>query len=171
MDLNTQTITVLPDYALQILYIKSSLHRSTLHNSCWELTWTAEFSLPLLFSLTQLLTRRLQFTRSGLLQLWTSHGCLPPRTNWKWTSVSPINPGSDTRKNHVKWSLSALLCDVTAEHGGHVTLSDCCTIQVFTAVAQCGSARRIHHFVYCCIIAGTCFEVTVLVWSKYATIH
>jgi hypothetical protein len=32
------------------------------------------------------------------------------------------------------------------------------------------SAQRKHHFVYCCVIAGTCFEVTVLAWSKYATI-
>jgi hypothetical protein len=36
--LNTQTTTVSPDYALQILHIKSSLHRSIFHNSHRELT-------------------------------------------------------------------------------------------------------------------------------------
>jgi hypothetical protein len=32
------------------------------------------------------------------------------------------------------------------------------------------SARRKHHFVYCCIIAETCLDVTVLTRRKYATI-
>jgi hypothetical protein len=74
-DLNTETVTVSSDYALQILHIKSSLHRSTLHNSRREPTWTAEFHCRY-YSLSlnwQLLTRSLQFTRSGLLQLRTSH--------------------------------------------------------------------------------------------------
>jgi hypothetical protein len=31
--------------------------------------------------------------------------------------------------------------------------------------------RRKHRFVYCCVIAGTCFDVTVLAWRKYATIY
>jgi hypothetical protein len=30
--------------------------------------------------------------------------------------------------------------------------------------------RRKHCFVYCCIVAGTCFEVTVLAWRKYTTL-
>jgi hypothetical protein len=33
-----------------------------------------------------------------------------------------------------------------------------------------GTARRKHRFVYYCVIAGACFDVTVLVWRKYATI-
>jgi hypothetical protein len=35
-----------------------------------------------------------------------------------------------------------------------------------------GSAQhgRKHRFVYYCVIAGACFDVTVLVWRKYATI-
>jgi hypothetical protein len=33
-----------------------------------------------------------------------------------------------------------------------------------------GSARRKHRFIYCCVIAGTCFEATALAWTKYATI-
>jgi hypothetical protein len=37
-------------------------------------------------------------------------------------------------------------------------------------MAELGSARRKNHFVYCCVIAGTCFKVTVLAWRKYATI-
>jgi hypothetical protein len=36
--------------------------------------------------------------------------------------------------------------------------------------AELGSARRKHLFVYCCIIVGTCFKVTVLACSKYATV-
>jgi hypothetical protein len=36
--------------------------------------------------------------------------------------------------------------------------------------ARRGSTRRKHHLVYCCVIAGTYFEVAVLAWSKYATI-
>jgi uncharacterized protein YqiB (DUF1249 family) len=32
------------------------------------------------------------------------------------------------------------------------------------------TTRRKHRFVYCYVIAGTCFDVTVLEWSKYATI-
>jgi hypothetical protein len=40
---------------------------------------------------------------------------------------------------------------------------------------QLGSAllsteQRKHCFVYCCVIAGACFDVTVLVWRKYATL-
>jgi hypothetical protein len=65
-----------------------------------------------------------------------------------------------------------------------VTLLHSFVIQVFIAVAwqqtragderlvmaRLGSARRKHRLVYCCVIAGTCFEVTVLAWRKYATI-
>jgi hypothetical protein len=35
--------------------------------------------------------------------------------------------------------------------------------------ARLGSARRKHRFVYCCVIAGACFDVTVLAWRKYAS--
>jgi hypothetical protein len=35
---------------------------------------------------------------------------------------------------------------------------------------ELGSARRKHCFVYCCVIARTCFEVTVLARRKYAII-
>jgi hypothetical protein len=34
-----------------------------------------------------------------------------------------------------------------------------------------GTARRKHRFVYCCVIAGTYFEVTALAWRKYATLY
>jgi hypothetical protein len=33
------------------------------------------------------------------------------------------------------------------------------------------SARRKHRFVYYCVITGACFDVTVLVWRKYATLY
>jgi hypothetical protein len=32
------------------------------------------------------------------------------------------------------------------------------------------SARRKYRFVYCCVIVGTCFDVTVLARRKYATL-
>jgi hypothetical protein len=51
---------------------------------------------------------------------------------------------------------------------GHVTLPHSCVIQVFAT--HHGSARRKQHFVYCCVIAGACFDVTVVAWRKYATI-
>jgi hypothetical protein len=34
-----------------------------------------------------------------------------------------------------------------------------------------GLAQRKHCFVYCCIIVGACFDVTVLAWRKYTTIY
>jgi hypothetical protein len=37
-------------------------------------------------------------------------------------------------------------------------------------LSRLGSARRKHRFVYCCVIVGACFDVTVLAWRKYATI-
>jgi hypothetical protein len=37
-------------------------------------------------------------------------------------------------------------------------------------MAEIVSGGRKHHFVHCCMIAGTCFEVTVLAWPKYATV-
>jgi hypothetical protein len=37
--------------------------------------------------------------------------------------------------------------------------------------AELGSARKKHRFIYCCVIAGTCFEVVVLERLKYATIY
>jgi hypothetical protein len=36
--------------------------------------------------------------------------------------------------------------------------------------ARFESSRRKHCFIYCYIIAGACFDVTVLSWRKYATI-
>jgi hypothetical protein len=37
--------------------------------------------------------------------------------------------------------------------------------------AELCSARRKHRFVYCCVIAGTCFNVTILPWRTYFTIY
>jgi hypothetical protein len=98
----------------------------------------------------------------------------------KRASVSPINPWSDTRETLLPTVLQLL------RHcwRSHVTLPHSCVIQVFIAVAwqqtrQCdarhgtanlSSARRKHHFIYCRVIAGTCFKVTVLTWHKYTTL-
>jgi hypothetical protein len=38
-------------------------------------------------------------------------------------------------------------------------------------MAELGLAWRKHRFVYCCVIVGTCFNVTVLAWHKYATLY
>jgi hypothetical protein len=64
-----------------------------------------------------------------------------------------------------------------------VTLPHSCVIQVFIAVAWwqrfgsprlgsalLGTAPRKHCFVYYCVIAAACFDVTILTWRKYATI-
>jgi hypothetical protein len=104
----------------------------------------------------------------------------------KRASVSPINPWSDTREMFLPTVLQLL------RHcwRGHVTLPLSCVIQVFIAVAwqqtrqgdarwcvthhstaDLGSVQRKHRFVYCCIIMGACFDVTVLAWRKYATIY
>jgi hypothetical protein len=37
--------------------------------------------------------------------------------------------------------------------------------------ARLGSARIKHRFVYYCVILGACFDVTVLAWRKYSTLH
>jgi hypothetical protein len=66
-----------------------------------------------------------------------------------------------------------------------MTPPHCWVFQVFVAVtwqqrrrgnarlvtAVLSSARRKHRLVYCCVIAGTYFDITVLAWRKYATIH
>jgi hypothetical protein len=121
-----------------------------------------------------------------LLQLRTFHGCLPPWSTRERASVSPINLWSDTRETLLPTVLQLL------RHcwRGHVYPPHSCVIQVFIGVdwqqmrrgeamrdssrhgrAQLDSAQRKHRFVYCCVIAGTCFDVTVIAWRKYATLH
>jgi uncharacterized protein YqiB (DUF1249 family) len=41
---------------------------------------------------------------------------------------------------------------------------------VYSCMSRLSSARRNHRFVYRCVIAGACFDVTVLAWHKYATL-
>jgi hypothetical protein len=96
----------------------------------------------------------------------------------KHASISAINPWSDTRE-----TLQLLRHCWNSWHHcwrGHVTLPHSCVIQEFIAVvwqqmrwgdARLSSAWRKHCFVYCCIIVGACFDVTVLAWHKYATIY
>jgi hypothetical protein len=107
-------------------------------------------------------------------------------------SVSPINPWSDTRETLLPTVLQLLRhCWNAWPHcwRGHVNSPHSCVIQVLIAVAwkqtrrgdvrrcatrhgtaEFGSAQRKHRFVYCCVIAGTCFDVPILTWRKYATI-
>jgi hypothetical protein len=126
-----------------------------------------------------------QLLKRSLLQLRTSRGFLPPRTTRKRASVSPINPWSDPRETLLPTVLLLLRhCWKAWRHcwRGHVTSPHSCVVQVFIVAvwqqarrgatrhgtAELGSARRKHRFAYCCVIAGTCFDVTVLAWSKYA---
>jgi hypothetical protein len=44
--------------------------------------------------------------------------------------------------------------------------SDLFTARLGSAIL--GTEQRKHCFVYYCVIAGVCFDVTVLVWRKYA---
>jgi hypothetical protein len=113
----------------------------------------------------------------------------------KRASVSSINPWCDTLETLLPTVLQLLRhCWNAWRHcwHGHLTPPHSCVIQVFIAVAwhkrgeamesnarrcstrhstaELGSARRKYHFVYCCVIAGTCFDVTVLAWRKYGTI-
>jgi hypothetical protein len=37
--------------------------------------------------------------------------------------------------------------------------------------SRLNSARRKHRFVNCSVIAGACFDVTVLAWRKYTTLY
>jgi hypothetical protein len=99
-------------------------------------------------------------------------------------TVSLVKPWSDTRETLLPTVLQLL------RHcwRGHVIPPHSCVIQVFIATnearrcdatrcatrhgsARLGSAQRKHRFVYCCVIAGTCFDVTVLAWRKYATLY
>jgi hypothetical protein len=128
------------------------------------------------------------YSQLSLLQLRTSRGFLPPRNACKRASVSPINPWSDTRETLRPTVLQLLRhCWHAWRHCwlGHVTPPHSCVIQVFIAVAwqqtrwgdarlvttRQSSARRKHRFIHCCVIAGTCFDVTVLAWRKYTTIQ
>jgi hypothetical protein len=99
------------------------------------------------------------------------------RTTRKRTSVSPVNPCTDTRENRALLLLRHCW-------RGHVTPPHSCvmgTSEARPCDASCdpsrhdrprlGTVRRKHRFVYCCVIAGTCFEVTALAWRKYATIY
>jgi phosphate/sulfate permease len=139
-DLITQTITVSLDYALQVLHIKS-FHRSTLHNSLQELTWTVKFSLPLLFSLAQLTTAH---TKSSIHTFRSSSTTnLSPRTHCEQASVSPINSRSDTWKNAV---FCTIMCWFAA---AQMCLSQCC---VTTSEAQLSMEKT--PLSICCIISG-----------------
>jgi hypothetical protein len=104
------------------------------------------------------------------------------RTTCKWAAVSPINPWSDMQKNRPL----ILLC-----HCGTRRSRDPSPLLRYPSVYSCclatnearwcdssrhsrpglSSARRRHRFVYCCTIMGTCFDVTVLSWRKYATMY
>jgi hypothetical protein len=107
-----------------------------------------------------------------------------PRTTYKRASVSPINLDLTRGKTELFYCcVTAEMRDVTAEHEEVTwslpTLASSKCLQLSLSnrrgatrhyTAELGSARRKHRFVYCCVIARTCFEVTVLALRKYATI-
>jgi hypothetical protein len=112
---------------------------------------------------------------------------LPPRTDCKRAAVPPTNPPDRTRGRTQLPTVLRLLSDVTAEPRKSRDPSPLlrnpsvytCRLATRTCLpqrcvakfaARLSTARRKHLFVYCCVIAGTCCEVAVLAWSKYATI-
>jgi hypothetical protein len=54
----------------------------------------------------------------------------------------------------------------------HASVYSCClaTNEARRCATRHGTSRRKHRFVYCCVISGACFDVTVLAWRKYATL-
>jgi hypothetical protein len=56
-----------------------------------------------------------------------------------------------------------------ARHGS-ARLGSALLGSVLLGSALLGTGRRKHGFVFCCVIAGALFDVTVLAWRKYATI-
>jgi hypothetical protein len=102
---------------------------------------------------------------------------------------TPINPGSYMRENAlIVASLPTRSRDPSLLLL-HPSVHSCCLAtkkarrgeamrryeglvhsSVLFGSARLSSARRKHRFVYCCIIAGVCFDVTILAWRIYATI-
>jgi hypothetical protein len=81
-------------------------------------------------------------------------------------------------ENSLLWSL--LTRDVTWPFPflRHPSVYSCCLAtnearqcDVISGSTRPCSAWRKHNFVYCCVIVGACFDVTVLAWRKYATIY
>jgi hypothetical protein len=154
-------MTVSLNHTLQILHIKSSLHRCTLVTN----TFLHNSQRNAVSSPTEN-SSRLSPVENSL------------RTPRKRASVSPIKPWYDTRKNK-----ALLLLRYCGTRGDHVTSPHSCIFQAFTVspsnergvtlqdTAELGSARRKNSFVYCCVIEGTCFHVTVFAWRKYTTIY
>jgi hypothetical protein len=99
-----------------------------------------------------------------------------------------MNPRSDTRKTTAFSTVASLRCgcatsllNLRRSRDPSLLLRDpsvysCLATsearqgEVRLGTAELGSAQRKHHFIYCCVITGMCFEVTVLAWSKYATL-
>jgi hypothetical protein len=120
---------------LNHIYIQATQRSRLLHTFQFTVAHALRFSIfPLVVSWHWLSTQKLslqnpeshtpiithkqstQLIRSGLLQLQTSRGCLSPRSNCKRSSVSPINPRSNTQKPTVLLTLHP--------HPSHVFTAD-----------------------------------------------
>jgi hypothetical protein len=130
-------------------------------------------------------TLSLQFTLSSLLQLRTFRGSLLPRTTENWLITPPANSykpliwHARKRFNCHCWSVTSLLTRSRDPSSllRHASVYSCCLAtndarrcEAMSDSSRLDSARRKHRFVYCCVNAGACFDVTVLAWRKYATI-
>jgi hypothetical protein len=130
--------------------------------------WTPSVNWKLSLPTTRLDLLQLRTFRGCFPLRTTSRGCLLPRTNWELTSVSPINPWSDTRKTTVLLLLHH--CGNSWHHCwcSHLTPPHSCVIQVFIAAAwqwgtclprHCVSSVAGWHgpedttFLCCCVIA------------------
>jgi hypothetical protein len=134
--------------------------------------------------------RSLQITRSGLLQLRNFNGYLPPRSNCKRTSVSPINARSDTRKNTASSTVADVTCCgcvtsltnavvmsplSTLAHSKRLQLSPSNGESVYLSSAQQRSRRDSHGtentaFISRCVIAVFIETLLINSLSKSVTI-
>jgi hypothetical protein len=132
-------------------------------------------------------TWSLQFTRSALLQIRTFHGFLPfgltdncPRTSFSLSYKPLISHAGNAPI--VALLLKRVTSLLTRSHDPSPLLrhpsvySSCLATNegkrcaTRHGSARLGSARRKHRFVYCCVIVGACFDVTVLTWRKCSAI-
>jgi hypothetical protein len=156
-DLNTGIITVSLNQTLHILHIKPSLLRRTPHNSRRELT---------------------------------SSVCLLTRIHWELNfsfSYKPLIRHVGNAPSNGASTVSSLLKRVTSQLMRsrdpssllrHPNVYSCClaTRDVFTSALRSNgsgatlTAPKTPLSSTVCVIAGICFEVTILAWRKYVTL-
>jgi hypothetical protein len=128
-------------------------HKSGLLFACKILTGRRTFLFFYSLHFASLIIRTLNW---DLLQLRTFHSCLLARTD----VMSLLTQSRDPFP--LLHHPSVYSCCLAINEVRH------CTARYGTA--DLDLAQRKHCFVYCWVIVGACFDVTVLAWRKYATI-